>query len=93
MTQTKECTCPFRLYPFSLLIDSADPNSPPFEDRTFYMAYEIRVGGNLIISYSQVAKFWGTDNFVGDLLSYGSAVLGVSLIFVHFLKRRQHAHP
>lgn len=75
----------------SLLIDSADPNSPPFEDRTFYMAYEIRVGGNLIRSYPQVAEFWGTDNFVGELLGYGSAVIGVSLIFIHFLKRRQHA--
>lgn len=75
----------------SLLIDSADPNSPSFEDRTFTMAYEIGVGGKLISSYPQVAESWGIDSILGELLGYGSAVTGVSLIFIHFLKRRQHA--
>lgn len=75
----------------SLLIDSADSHSPPFENRTFYMAYEIRVGGNLISPYLQVAESWDTSNFVGELLGYGSAAIGVALIFIHFLKRRQHA--
>lgn len=75
----------------SLLIDSAGPDSLPFEDRTFFMAYEIRVGGNLISSYPQVAESWGANNFVGELLGYGSAVVGVSLISIYFVKRRQHA--
>lgn len=75
----------------SLLIDSADHHSLPFEDRVFYMAYEIRVGGNLIRSYPQVAESWVADNVAGELLGYGSAVIGFALIFIHFLKRRLHA--
>ena len=73
----------------SLLVDFADPHSPPLEDRTFYMAYAIGVGGNPISTYPQVASSWGVDNVVGDFLGYGSAVMGVALILFHFLKRRR----
>ncbi|RJR47240.1 MAG: hypothetical protein C4576_09855 [Desulfobacteraceae bacterium] len=75
----------------SLLVDSADSHSPPFENRAFYMAYEIRVGGNLISPYPQVAESWDTDNFAGELLGYGSAIIGVALICIHFMKRRQRS--
>lgn len=73
----------------SVLIDFADPHLPPFEDRTFYMAYDISVGGYPISTYPQIVKSWSSNNFVGELLGLGSAVIGVSLIFIHFLKRRQ----
>ena len=75
----------------NLLIDPEDSHSPPFENRTFFMAYEIIVGGKLIPPYTQVAESLDTDNFTGGLLGYGAAVIGVVLIFIHFLKSRQRA--
>ncbi|MBD5802234.1 hypothetical protein AZOA_16600 [Azoarcus sp. Aa7] len=74
-----------------LLIDSADSHSPPFENRSFYTAYEIRIGGNLIRSYPQIAESWDGDNFVGELLGYGASLIGVALIVVPFLMRRRRA--
>lgn len=74
-----------------LLIDSADSHSPPFGNRAFYTAYEIRIGGNLIRSYLRVSESWDTDNFAGALLGYVSAVIGGALICFHFLKRPQRA--
>lgn len=72
----------------SLLVDSADSHSPPFGNNTFYTAYEIRIGGNLIRSYLRVAESWDTDNFVGELLGYVSAIVGGVLICFQLLKYR-----
>lgn len=74
-----------------ILIDPADSHSPPLEDRAFYTVLEVRVGDKMIRPYAQVVESWDTDNFVGAWLGYGSAATGIMLLFIHFLKRRQHA--
>ena len=74
-----------------VLIDSADPHSPPLDGRAFYTVFEVRVGEEMVRPYAQVVESWGTDNFIGAGLGYGSAVTGIALLFIHLLGRRQHA--
>lgn len=74
-----------------MLIDPAHSHSPPLEDRAFYAVFEVRVGDETIRSYAQVVESWGTDDVIGAGLGYGSAITGIALLFIHFMKRQQHA--
>lgn len=72
-----------------VLIDPADSHVPPLDGRAFHTVFEVRVGDEMIRPYAHVVESLGTDILVGKALGYGSAVSGIALLFVHFLKRRR----
>lgn len=74
-----------------VLVDPVDSHSPPLHGRAFHTVFEVRIGEETIRPYAQVAESWGTDDFIGAALGYGSAVTGIALLFIDFLRRRQQA--
>ena len=74
----------------NLLFDPADCHSPPFEDRTFCIVYEIRFGDKMIRSYEDVAESWRQDNYVGWVLGIGSVIAGFAALAIYLGKRNQN---
>jgi hypothetical protein len=72
-----------------VLVDPADSHSPPLDGRVFHTVFEVRVGQETIRPYDQVVASWGTDEFIGAGLGYGSVVTGIALLVVDLLRRRQ----
>ena len=72
-----------------VMIDPTGSHSPPLDHRAFHTVFEVRVGGEIIRPYAQVVESWGTDNFIGAGLGYGAAVTGITLLFIHLLKKRR----
>lgn len=74
-----------------VLIDPADPYSPPFDDRSYYAVLEVKVGGEAIRPYSQVVDSLRSNHFTGVTLGYGTVAIGIALLVTAFLKRQLHA--
>lgn len=71
-----------------VLIDAADSHSPPLEERTYFMAYEVRVAQDVVSTHAQVAAAWRADNRVGAWLGYAAIAAGVALFLVRSLRQR-----
>lgn len=71
-----------------VLIDPADSHSPPGDDRSFHAVLEVRIAEETIRPYSQVAQSLRSDNFIGEVLGYGTSAIGAMLLAATILRRR-----